>query len=125
VSQGTEQQQRMQGLPCRGLVDCQGDLFIYAGAVEQIAWIAQALSSRVCALRCVFCVFASFCCVFACFCCVFACFCCVFAMMPCYCHVIAMSLPCYFVCVCGVFRSHLWCKIQDKEIIRDCNTGHN
>jgi hypothetical protein len=47
VSQGTEQQQRMQGLPCRGLVDCHGDLFIYAGAVEQIAWIAQALSIRV------------------------------------------------------------------------------
>jgi hypothetical protein len=37
---------RRQGLPCRGLVDRQGDLFMHSGDLEQTAWIAQALSIR-------------------------------------------------------------------------------
>jgi hypothetical protein len=33
-------------LPYRGLVDRKGDLFIYAGCMEQAGWIAQVLSLR-------------------------------------------------------------------------------
>jgi hypothetical protein len=33
-------------LPYRGLVDRKGDLFIYAGTMEQAGWIAQVLSLR-------------------------------------------------------------------------------